>query len=608
VGLLGQETPLNVNATYSTGFYSTYSRDVTDHSLNFVPFGAKFDVSGYWMMPDFLSFTAQPELNVGPQASDAGFLGGNGIRLNVTLLRKRIFPLTFHYANVQAESVSFGGIGQVSAYSLKNRNRDIGLTWQLKPRTGLPDFLIDWSKMSLNAASDTAFIPDSRTSSNHINMDSKLERWGWNLSGQLRRQQFQTELFTPLGEGTNTSSLAQTLTQYQATADRTLGKGSSLLLTAGAQSTASILLNQPVDLSARYGSAIFRFVPRKRWKNYVRASYTSNLTSAFVNQVVTGLGAGGLGTVAPGQSLLESLRGQVSNVSVNATSNFEVGKGLSVYASTDRGQVSSSNPQSAGLNASYFTTTAGVTYTRALPWGNVSGQYGRDIGYGSAIGQSGTITGQTYTATFQAGSVDRLQTDFSVHGNTRSVQNELPFNGRNFSADLTFSRRVIGQFSARLGAGWQTGTSNSSGNEFRSHGYTARISLDHPRVQVSATLNQTLANALPIYSQLLGIDPAAGLFLNSLNVIPSDYRGVSFSLHALPIRKVEVSVNWTRSQQHIANVLGNDFSLLDARFTYHFRKLQVDAGYIRATQIFANNPTTRRGRFYVRVVRPAKIL
>jgi hypothetical protein len=618
VRVLGQEKPLSIDAIYSTGFYSTYTRDVTDHSLNFVPFGSKFDVKGYVLMPDFLSFTAQPELNVGPQASDAGFLGGNGVRFGLTFLRRRNFPLTFHYTNVEMENVTFGGLGQVSAYSLKNRNKDIGLTWQLKPRTGLPDLQVDWGKMSQHAISDTAYIPDAQTASDHLNLDSKWERWGWNFDGQFRRQQFQTDLFTPLGVGTNTSSLGQTLTQYQANAERTFWKNSNFLLSAGTQLTSSILFDEPIDLSARYANASLRLVPKKRWKNYLRASYTSNLTSALVNQVVSNFGSGATGTIAPDQSLSAALRSQVSNLNLNATSNFEVGKGLGVYGSVDRGQVGSSNQnstnqltsnqQNQNLNASYFTTSAGVTYSKRLPWGNVSGQYGRDLGNGTAIGQAGTISGQNYNATFQAGSIDRIQTDFSVHGLTQNVQNDLPFNGKTFSVDLSFSRRVFGQFSGRIGGGWQSGTRNSTGNEFRTHGFTARIALDHPRLQISATMNQTLANALPIYSQLVGIDPTAALFLNSLTVIPSDYRGTSISVHALPIRKLEFTATWNRSRQHISDILGNDFSLLDARATYHFRKLQLDFGYVRAIQVFANNPTTKRGRFYVRVVRPSKIL
>ncbi len=601
-----QERPLSVDVLFSTGYYSTYTRDTNDRSLNFVPFGAKFDINGYWMMPDFLSFTAQPELNAGPQASDAGFLGGNGIRFNVTFLRKRIFPLTFHYTNVQMENVTFGGIGQVASYSLKDRNKDMGLTWQIRPRVGLPELLIDWDRMSVNATSDSAFITDSRTSGNHLSADTKWERWGWNFAGQARRQQFETDLFTPLGVGTNTSTLGQTLTQYQASAERTFWKGSSFLLSGGQQSTSSILLNEPFDLSARYAQANLRLVPGRRWKNYVRASYSSNLTSALVNQIVAGLGTG-LGTVAPDQTLLAALHGQVSNLTVNATSNFEIGGGFGLYASVDEGQVASSNQQGSDVNARFFTAAGGVTYSKRLPVGNVSAQYARDFGYGSAIGQSGTIQGDNYNVSFEAGTLDHLEANVSVHGNSQSIRNVVPLNGRNFSADASVARRVAGSVAVRLGGGWQTGTNSTTGNEFTSHGFTGRFAVEHPRIQVSLSLNQTLANTSPIYSQLLGVDPTAALLLGSLNPIPSDFRGASIAIHAVPMRKVELSITWTQSRQHLAGIVNNDLSLLDARATYHFRKLQFDAGLIRTVQLFSNYPTTSRGRYYVRISRPAKI-
>lgn len=338
VRVAAQEKPLSANAVFSTGYYDTYTRDTADHSVSFVPFGAKFDINGYWMMPDFLSFTAQPELNAGPQASDAGFLGGNGIRLSVTLLRKRSFPLTFHYTNIQMENVSFGGVGQVSADSLRDRTKDLGLTWQLKPGTGLPELLIDWSRTSVHSSSDTAFIPDSDTSSSHLNADSKLERWGWNMTGQIRKQQSQTDLFAPLGVATNTASLGQNLFQYQGSAERTFWRDSDLLVSAGSQSSSNILFGQPLDLSARFANANLRLAPSKRWKNYLRASYTSNLTSALVNQVVSGLATGSPGTIAPDPSLLSALQGRISNVVLNATSNFDIGRGLGVYASVDDGQ------------------------------------------------------------------------------------------------------------------------------------------------------------------------------------------------------------------------------------------------------------------------------
>ena len=56
------------------------TRGEANQSLHFVPFGAKFDINGFLLSPDLLSFSAQPEVSAGPQASEAGFQGGNGVR------------------------------------------------------------------------------------------------------------------------------------------------------------------------------------------------------------------------------------------------------------------------------------------------------------------------------------------------------------------------------------------------------------------------------------------------------------------------------------------------------------------------------------------------
>ena len=65
-----QEKPLNVNVSVSTGYYSSTTRGEVNHSLSFVPLGARFEMGGYYLSPDLLSFSAQPELNLGPQASN----------------------------------------------------------------------------------------------------------------------------------------------------------------------------------------------------------------------------------------------------------------------------------------------------------------------------------------------------------------------------------------------------------------------------------------------------------------------------------------------------------------------------------------------------------
>jgi len=90
--------------------------------------------------------------------------------------------------------------------------------------------------------------------------------------------------------------------------------------------------------------------------------------------------------------------------------------------------------------------------------------------------------------------------------------------------------------------------------------------------------------------------------------IPSDYRARSLSVHANLTRKIEVSAMWTRSRQHLDGVLNNDFELLDVHASYRFRRLQLEAGYIRSQQVYASYPNVQRDRIYIRVSRSVRIL
>ena len=168
--------------------------------------------------------------------------------------------------------------------------------------------------------------------------------------------------------------------------------------------------------------------------------------------------------------------------------------------------------------------------------------------------------------------------------------------------------RVFHDFNARLGGGWQWGSVTNNANDFRTSGYVARAGIEHPRFQVNGSLNSTLSNSLPFYGQALSNLGVAEILATSLPVIPSDYRGMNLTLHAIPLRKVEFSAMWTRSREHLAGILNNDFQFLDSNATYHFRRIQLQAGFIRSNQVFLYYPDTIRTRFYIRIVRAVKLL
>lgn len=599
-----QEQPLTVNGTFSTGYYNTTTHGDANQSISFVPAQAKFELSGYLMTPELLSFSAHPQVNLGPQASEAGFQGGNGIQLTMTLFRKRIFPLTFRYSNVQVEDVYFGSLSQVSGYTLKNRTKDLGLTWEFKP-PGLPEAIVDWGTGSVDSKAGAAGMADYLSHGDHLNVDTRYERGGWDIEGFLRRHRQESELMASGDGGTSSGSLRETGVQYQGSARRSFLRDSEFYVDAGSQSTSSLLFTLPIDLTTRYASGNLRLFQRRRWKTSLRATYSSNLASQLLAQAVNSLGAPG--AIVPDTNVLAPFSHGMANLSLNGITSVTIGRGLDVFGSVERSAILSSSRDNP-LDSHYLTTSAGATYTRKLFGGSISGEYARDFGIGTLTGESGTIQGQHYMVSAQHGGPGGLQFDGTVRGSDQSIQTAQPLTNNTFSAEGSVADRVAGNFSARLGGGWQWSSIVNAANDFRTNGYTARVGIEHPRFQLGASLNNSLSNSLPLYGQLLdGLGPAS-VSVIPLQIIPSDYRAMSFNLHANPLRKVEVSIVWTRSRQHLDGALSNNFELLDVFATYHFRKIQVELGFIRSNQIFLSYPYTLRDRFYIRFLRSAKLL
>ena len=599
----GQEQPLSIQGTFTTGYYSTFARGQENEKLSFVPFGARFDIDGYYKTPDFLNFSAQPEFNAGPQASDAGFLGGNGGRFQVTLLR-RLIPITFHYANVQVEDVFFGSLTQISGYTLKNRNKDLGLTLQLISKR-LPATIVDWGVSSVDSQSSIAEVSDYVSQGNHFNLDSKYERWGWIFEGFAHHQEQQSNLLAPVNGGTTFGSLNQTVKQYQASARRSFFQDWEWSTDGGSESTNSLLFALPVDLSTRYVNTNLQMFQKRRFRTSFRASYSSNLASQLLEQAIGSVA--GAGSIVPDPTALLPYSHGLSTFNLTGNTTATLAHGFGIYAAVERNQLFSSS-LGAPLDANYFTVSGGVTYARTMAWGSFSGDYGREYGAGSVIGQGGTIQGQTWRATMQKGGSHGPHIDASVRGSEQNVRSAQPLSNDSISFEVSVAGRLVRDINGQIGGGWEWGSIVNSANEFKTNGYTARVGIEHPRFQVSAMMNDNVSNSLPFYNQALGGLGVEGALLLPFYTIPSDYRSSNVTVHAFPLRKVEISALWTHSRQNVAGVLGNDFQFLNVFVTYHFRKIKFEAGLIRSNQTFAFYPYTVRQRFYVRVLRNTKLI
>lgn len=601
-------SPVSITGTLSTGYYSSYSRGGgnKDQQIDFVPAGATFDIKGSYISPDLIDYSFKTELNAGAQASDAGFVGGNGVRANITTFRRGAFPLTLRYSNVQLKDVYFGSLTQVSSYTMKNRNKDLGLTAGLRLR-GLPSVTMDLGTKSVESESFNAMIPDYTSHFKHMNLNCTDQRWGWDFQCFVGRQNQTSDLFTPQSEGANESPMRQKLTQYRATARRSILSDSELYFEGGGQRTENFLLNRPIDMTTRFVSANLRMFQRSRWKSSLRAGYTSNVSGLLLTQVVGGLGSNG--SIAPDEKILEPLQRTTSYFNLNGITSVDLPKGFGLYGSLDRTSVFT--PEDKDLDSKYLTTSGGVTYAQAFRWGNLSGQYGRTLGTGSATGQSGRVSGQNYVVTAQPGNPDGLLFDFTVRGSDQKVHYGIPAREHSFSSEMGLAFPVRSGWRARIGGGWHKSDFSNEGNEFNTKGYTAQIAVEHPRFQLSGSLNSSMGNSLQSYGAVVNDIGMGTAFLSPLHLVPSNLRGVTVTLHATPMRKLEISALFTRSIQHLSGLVANDFQVLDINATYSFRRLKITAGYSDSTQVYSSSfaayPETQRGRFYIRISRPFKL-
>lgn len=605
--LCAQTGPLSVGGVFTSGFYDTWTKGQTTQQLNFVPGGAKLDINGYYLTPDLLTFSAQPEINLGPQASEAGFQGGNGVSLRLTALRRRT-PITFRYTNVQITDVYFGTLSQISAYRLGTRTKELGLTWAIKlPK--LPSLTLDWGTGSVGGSPGLDSLPAYSSHVQHLNADLKHEWRGWDITGLTHLQWQQSNLLAD-SSFHGAGNIQQDLLQIQGTARKSILKDAEIYLDGGRQETNNLLLTLPIHLTTNFANANLRLFQRRKWKSAVHAGYSSNVTGQLLSRALSSLSDSGPGGILPDTTVLLPFQRSLSSINLSGLTSYQFTPDLSVNGRLDQSIVYE-NVTSGGINAQYFTGTAGVNYTKKIRRGSVSAQYGRDLGTGSVTGQTGKISGDNYLVSFQQAVRSGTSIDATVHGSSHIIQNVQPASDRSFSAEASILQRTIGQVGVRLGGGWQNGTFQSGSTDFQTRGYTGRFGLEHPRVQVNASVNSSLGSSLATYSQLYSDVVLSSALLPGLQVVPSDLRALSISFHALPVRKLELSAYWTHSLQHLGGVVNNDFEILDAHLAYHFRRLNMEAGYTTSSQIFTTfvtYPQTRRGRIYIRFSRQAKFL
>ena len=606
---LAQEKPATLTGVVSTGVYTTDNQNGRQARFSTIPANLNLDFSGYVGIPDFISYRVRPQFALGAQAPEAGFTNGNGLSLSTTFLRKRAFPLTVTYSNLQREQLSYGSLSRVSGLRSTSHNRDFGLNWQLRHRN-LPHLSFDLGRSRNTLDPDQAVIPAYESRSHQYVLQVDDNRLGWKLKGSLRWTDFSSDFANPLEPDFITAELDRTSSQYRFSADRPLGKQSSLVLSGGVLDSRNTFNDRPFDQDVRFLNAMLSFAWGERWRGGLRTGYTSNLLGTEIQETLSQLtGSGGSGSPAPGSLVFVPFETRVSSLFHSGNIRFQAHPDWSLFGSLSRSTVNTPDGLVASSEADTLNGSSGVSFSRRFSWGTITSQYSLNLGrMDFADIPNSRIRGQAFTVIAQRGSLDGWELNASITGSTQRVDQTHPLRTNNHSAEFSLGRRVAALV-LRGSVGVRSSSFRDGGLDYDADGLTFRGSLEHRRIQLRYFRNAIDGNAL----QALLTDPASSAAISAvllgvpLRTILSTLRTQTLNLRATPWRRLDTNLTWTKGRQELDQRVSNDYEQVDLRVGYRFRFLTFELGYTRYEQSFLALNEFMRSRFYLRVSRQFRV-
>ncbi len=604
-----QEKPASLTGALSTGFYSTTNRNPEPAKINFVPLSATLDWKGYLVHPDFLSYEIQPEGTLGPQATEAGFLGGNGVRASTTFLNGRSFPLTLFYNNIQREDVFFGSLTQLSGFRSFNRDRNYGLNWQWR-KPLWPHLTFDAGSSRLSAEPHLALIPDYHTRTRHYTLNGEDDRWGWSFHGLLRRDRLDSDYINVFSPDRPTLNFDQHISESQVDALRPLWPGSQYSISAGVLKFINRFDGRPFDQTVRFVHNTLSFGERSRLRGNLRAGYSSNLLGTEIQQALNRLaGGGGSVTGAPEALLFSQIRTRISSLETSGGLRYRVLSDWDVFGQLTNNRVRA--PQTVLARGSEFLSgNAGVDFHHAFSWANVTSQYSHTLGRLVYSGLPGRLSGDSLSASAQHGAIERLQITGSFSGTRQVTRQIMQYRAASKTGDLTLAHRIhAASLTLRAGAGLEQSYFRDDALKFNASGLTWHADAEHPMFQLSYSHNGSNGTTLQgLLANPAGEAAASALLLGlPLRPLLSLNRGDILMARASPIRRMEFSFTRLRGRQRFDRQLINDYDQVDFRAAYRFRQLRFEAGYIRWDQSFALAIPFERSRLFFRVTRPFQV-
>lgn len=602
----------SLTGTVATGYYGTSAMDPRAPRVSFVPLTLGLDAQGFVGHPDFLSYDVKPVATLGPQATEAGFLGGNGVSLSVWFLRKRDFPLRFFYENRRQENVFFGALTQISGYRSVNRNRSLGVGWEWH-KTRWPRLLLDWQKNDYDTMPDTAAIPATKSANNSVVLSAQDQRGGWELGANVRKFNNSSEYAYGVPGDYDKILLVQEMLQAEGSAHKEFLSGIAIDLNGGdyrTRTAGGYSFDQ--DMKFLNGQAT-----AKEWRRLrasARGSFSTNTLGRALMDGAGLLSKGGLSLLAPADVLPQTLRYNVGNATVGGELQYQATKALSGYVSGASTWVMAP-PSTVGVRDMIYTTeTAGARFEHKLTWAQLTADGHLTSGNTESPDQgSGRLRGSGYSASLQTGSLQSLEAAVSYHETRYRMEQSI---ASSYHAESRWSNASLGRtlplwgLTLRAGGGVNRSTFHTHDTRYLNHGYQATAALQHRWTQANYSWFDNQGNTvLPVLAGL-GANPATGALLPLLPV-PYSFsaqRGTSLSASSTPLRRLLIRFYYTQMNQTLNGQSLNHFRLLDAAISYSFRRLTFEAGYSDWEQTVFGVPNFIRNRVYFKVTRPFSVI
>ena len=559
---IGDNLSMNLNGLVQAGYTADYGNFVTsDHGFTV---GGDAELGGSYYSPSFLSFAVNPyygqsRLNSASQSiSDS-----SGVSASASIFSGSHYPGSISY-NYNYNSTGLFGLPGFPNYSTHGTGDALNVGWGVN-KPGLPNLSFSF----LEGHTDNTLYgenTDSLSNFHAFNAHAYYNIAGFNLTGGYTNSENNSqfpEIFTDLQPTTATT----TDSGFNFGASHRLPWYGAFTANYSHSNFDSAYADTSYSGSVDTVNAAVTFHPIERLDVGVSSDYTNNLLGALYQNVIT---SGGV--------IQQVIPGTTSNAyDVNGFGSYKISEHMFTL-----GDVTYRQQSYYGSNFSSTTATGSFTYWRFLYGGTFSSSFSISDSATNPSNQGGLgfFGLVNYSKRFGLWSV-------SAAGNySQSMQTSLigyTTSGFGYSGSIA---RKIGRYSVNLGAGGSNSILNIPGygnsTEFFTAGVTGRY------VGVNATYTKTDGNSL------LG---ATGLVPTPLPpvILPGDlvfYGGHAYGigLGSSPFKRLTLTASYARSfSDTLSGIVAssNTNESINARLQYHFRQLDMNAGYSKFLQGFS---------------------